>query len=110
MTIGNAKAIDLFASKGKITLSIQVKAIKNKKSGGWPLMKNKVIRGVMYVFVNLNDEEIPEYFIATPKQAKDNVSQYKNRGTINIRKFQNKEYKNRWDKLELIEKEIKKQK
>lgn len=32
MTIGNAKAIDLFANKDNKTISIQVKAIKNTKA------------------------------------------------------------------------------
>jgi hypothetical protein len=40
MTIGNAKAIDLFANKDKDTISIQVKAIRNKKSSDWPMMKD----------------------------------------------------------------------
>jgi predicted AAA+ superfamily ATPase len=31
MTIGNAKAIDLFINKDNKTVSIQVKAIRNKK-------------------------------------------------------------------------------
>ena len=31
MTIGNAKAIDLFANKDNKTLSVQVKAIRKKK-------------------------------------------------------------------------------
>ena len=39
MTIGNAKAIDLFVNKDDKMASIQVKAIKNKKSIGWPIMK-----------------------------------------------------------------------
>ena len=65
MTIGNAKAIDLFANKDNKTLSVQVKAIRNKKSVGRPIMKDKVLDDVLYVFVNLNDQATPDYFIAT---------------------------------------------
>lgn len=110
MTIGNAKAIDLFAYNGKETLSIQVKAIRNKKSGGWPLMTDKVIKNIMYVFVNLNDESNPEYFIASPKEAKESISQYSNRGTININQFKSNKFIDRWDKLKIVKKKIKKQK
>lgn len=71
MTIGNAKAVDIFASKNNKMVSIQVKAIANKKSTGWPMMKDKVIDGVLYVFVNLNDQSIPEYYVATAREAKE---------------------------------------
>jgi len=54
MTIGNAKAIDLFVYNDGKHISIQVKAVKNKKSIGWPMMKNKVENGIIYIFVNLN--------------------------------------------------------
>src|SRR5438094_102974 len=39
MTLGNAKAIDLFAERGARTVNVQVKAIRNKRSIGWPIMK-----------------------------------------------------------------------
>src|ERR1035437_9991472 len=36
MTIGNAKAIDLFVEKGRRTANIQVKCISLRKHAGWP--------------------------------------------------------------------------
>jgi hypothetical protein len=108
MTIGNAKAIDLFANKDNKTFSIQVKAIRNKKSVGWPIMKNKVINGILYIFVNLNDQAIPDYYIATAKETRDNVKQYTTRGIVDLTTLKSNNFLNRWDKIELVEKRLKK--
>ncbi|WP_218330645.1 hypothetical protein [Hydrotalea lipotrueae] len=108
MTIGNAKAIDLFANKDNKTLSVQVKAIKNKKSVGWPMMKDKVLDDVLYVFVNLNDQDNPDYYIATGQEARDKVKQYTTRGIIDLTTLKSDSFYNRWDKLELLEKTLKK--
>jgi hypothetical protein len=35
-------------------IPIQVKAIRDKKSVGWPMMKDRVKEGVIYIFVLLN--------------------------------------------------------
>ena len=106
MTIGNAKAIDLFANKDNKTLSVQVKAIRNKKSVGWPMMKDKVLDDVLYVFVNLNDQENPDYYIATGKEARSKVKQYTTRGIIDLTTLKSDSFYNRWDKLELVEKPL----
>jgi hypothetical protein len=108
MTIGNAKAIDLFANKENSTLSIQVKAIRNKKSVGWPIMKDKILDEVLYVFVNLNDHNSPEYYIATGKEARSKVNQYATRGIINLTALKTDSFINRWDKLQLVIKPLKK--
>lgn len=106
MTIGNAKAIDLFANKDNKTLSVQVKAIRNKKSVGWPMMKDKVIDDVLYVFVNLNDQSNPDYYIATGQEARSKVKQYTTRGIIDLTTLKSESFYNRWDKLELVEKTL----
>ncbi len=108
MTIGNAKAIDLFANKDNKTLSIQVKAIRNRKSVGWPMMRNKVIDDILYIFVNLNDQNAPDYYIATSQEARDKPKQYTTRGIIDLSSLKNDRFLNRWDKLELVEKRLKK--
>lgn len=107
MTIGNAKAIDLFVNIENKTLSIQVKAIRNKKSVGWPIMKDKVFDEILYVFVNLNDQEIPDYYIATGKEAREKVKQYATRGIIDLTTLKSETFYNRWDKLEMVEKPLK---
>lgn len=103
MTIGNAKAIDLFVHKDNKVLSIQVKAIKNDKSGGWPIMEDKVIENILYIFVNLNDQSQPDYYIVTSKETKDKVKQYSTRGVISLSSLKNNNFYDRWDKLELLE-------
>lgn len=106
MTIGNAKAIDLFVNKDTKTYSVQVKAIRNKKSVGWPMMKDKVLDDVLYVFVNLNDQNAPDYYIATGKEAREKVKQYTTRGIVDLTSLKNENFLNRWDKLGLVEKPL----
>jgi predicted AAA+ superfamily ATPase len=102
MTIGNAKAIDLFANKENSTISIQVKAIKNKKSIGWPITEKNLMRGIIYVFVNLNDHEIPDYYILTTEEVMQNYKQYSTRGILNLYSVKNEtQFKSRWDKITL---------
>ena len=106
MTIGNAKAIDLFVNKDDKTLSIQVKAIRNKKSVGWPIMTDKVFDNILYIFVNLNDQENPDYYIATGQEAREKVKQYATRGIIDLTTLKCDTFLNRWDKLELVEEHL----
>jgi hypothetical protein len=85
MTLGNAKAIDLFAEHEARTVNVQVKAIRDKKSIGWPLMKAGVVDGVMYVFVCLNPpSEAPDYYICTAAEARALVKQYATRGIVDL--------------------------
>ncbi len=42
ITLGNAKAIDLFAERDARTVNVQVKAIRDRKSVGWPMTAEKV--------------------------------------------------------------------
>ena len=99
MTIGNAKAIDLFANKESRTISVQVKAIRNKKSVGWPIVKDKILNDVVYIFVNLNDQQSPDYYVATGREARSKVKQYATRGIIDISTLKNEGFHNRWDKV-----------
>jgi len=100
MTIGNAKAIDILAEKGGRNISIQVKAIRDKKSVGWPMMEDRVEEGIMYVFVLLNDPETkPDYFIATGQEARSKVKQYETRGIIQLSSLKSAEFQGRWDKI-----------
>jgi predicted AAA+ superfamily ATPase len=101
ITMGNAKAIDILAEKDGNQFIIQVKAIFKKKNVGWPMMTDKVIENIFYVFVNLNGDKMaePDYFIATGKEAKPKVKQYNTRGIIDLSTLNNDDFKNRWDKI-----------
>lgn len=100
MTIGNAKAIDIFVQKGNRRFAVQVKAIRNKKSSGWPMMKDKVDDDVIYVFVLLNEPgSKPDYFVATPKETRENVKQFKTRGIVCVSSLKSPAYQERWDKI-----------
>lgn len=101
ITMGNAKAIDILAEKDNKQFIIQVKAIYKKKNVGWPIMKNKVIEGHFYVFVNLNADKMsePEYYICTGKEAKSRVKQYATRGILNLSTVKGKEFQGNWAKI-----------
>ncbi len=101
MTIGNAKAVDLFAEKDERIIAIQVKSIYKKKNVGGPMMKNAIKKYCFYIFVNLNSDimGMPDYFICTSEEAKAKVKQYKTRGIVDLSTLNNEHYLNRWDKL-----------
>jgi hypothetical protein len=101
MTVGNAKAIDLFAeSQGKI-IPIQVKSIFKKKNVGWPIMKDQVRPTCFYIFVVLNGDKMepPDYFIGHSEDIQPLIKQYATRGILNRSSVNNPEFKDRWDKL-----------
>jgi len=101
ITLGNAKAIDLFVEKGTRSVNIQVKAIRHRRNVGWPMMRDKVVDGIMYVFVSVNDPGVPpDYFIATSGEARAKVKQYATRGIISLTILRNPDFKERWDKIE----------
>lgn len=101
ITMGNAKAIDILAEKDGHQYIIQVKAIFKKKNIGWPMMRDKVNEKIFYIFVNLNGDKMnePDYFIANGKETKRKVKQYTTRGIIDLSTLNNDDFKGRWDKL-----------
>lgn len=101
ITMGNAEAIDILAEKDGKQFIIQAKAIFKKKNVGWPMMTDKVIENIFYVFVNLNGGKMtePDFFIATGKKAKPKVKQYTTRGIVDLSSLNNDDFKNRWDKI-----------
>lgn len=109
MTIGNAKAVDLFAEKEDCLVQVQVKSIYKKKNVGWPMMKDKVKKDCIYIFVNLNADtmSMPDFFIATSEEAFEKVKQYETRGIVDLSSLNNENFKNRWDKLSLKSKAVK---
>jgi hypothetical protein len=101
ITMGNAKAIDIFAEKNTKTVNVQVKALSAKKNVGWPMMKDRVVPNVMYILVCLNACGIaPAYFVLTSDEAKSKVKQYSTRGIIDYSTVNNSAYLERWDKIE----------
>jgi hypothetical protein len=67
------------------------------------MMKDKVKKDCIYIFVNLNAEVMgmPDFFIATSEEAFDKVKQYETRGIVDLSTVNNDQFKNRWDKLKL---------
>jgi hypothetical protein len=101
MTIGNAKAIDLFVEKRRRTANIQVKAIRLRRNVGWPMTRSKVWSNVVYVFVCLNPAGYaPSFFIATPSEVRPRVKQYATRGILNVGSVDSPQFRDRWDKVE----------
>jgi hypothetical protein len=107
LTLGNAKAVDLFAEKGEKRIAVQVKAIFKRKNIGWPLMTDQIKQDCFYIFVNLNGDKLtadhsphPDYYIATSTEVHEKIKQYKTRGIVDLRSINNEQFYNRWDKLE----------
>jgi len=100
LTLGNAKAIDLYAEHGAKTVNVQVKAIQRRKNVGWPVMRDRVLPRIVYVFVVLNEPGVPpDYFMCTSTEAKSKVKQYATRGIIQVTSLNSDEYRDRWDKI-----------
>jgi hypothetical protein len=101
MTIGNAKAVDLLAENKNTVVQIQVKSIFKKSHTGWPMMKDSVKKGCIYIFVIQNGDTMgtPDYYICTSTEAKRATKQYNTRGIITVGKLKTEDYKGRWDKL-----------
>jgi len=106
LTIGNAKAIDMFAEKDGANISIQVKAIRNRRSIGWPITKEQVKNGIVYVFVNLNVEDgsiaPPEYYVCTAEEVLRHIREYEIRSIIRLSDLDKGGYLEMWDKVKLI--------
>jgi hypothetical protein len=101
MTLGNAKAIDLFAEHEAHTVNVQVKAIRGKKSIGWPMMKNKVVDGVVYVFVCLNSPgEPPDYYLCDADETRALVKQYSTRGIVDLSRIKKTDALGRWERID----------
>jgi hypothetical protein len=106
LTMGNAKAIDLFAEKdGLRAVSVQVKALAKRKNVGWPMLKSKVFDGIVYVMVCLNDENTPpSYFVAHGHEIRDKIKEYASkggyRGILDYTRVNSPDFLSRWDKIE----------
>lgn len=102
MTIGNAKSIDILAYKNTKATAIQVKAIKDKKSVGWPMLKNKLVENVIYIFVNLNYNLTPEYYICYADEVQDKIKEYTTRGIVTLNSLRAADCIDKWNKIESI--------
>jgi hypothetical protein len=99
LTLGNAKAIDIYAERDGKTVAVQVKSRTNDTGWPMPLDPAKVIDGVPYVLVKLNGEdEAVEYFILTPEQVRAGMRRHGPRCTLYM--AQAREGHGRWDILD----------
>jgi hypothetical protein len=77
VTFGNAKAIDLFAHnpRSKKSFTVQVKALR--RMNYFPISAAKVCPDHVYVFVLLNDPEMPvEYFVVPGEELVSNQARF----------------------------------
>jgi hypothetical protein len=101
VTIGNAKAVDLFAEKDETVVQVQVKSIYETKSSGWPIMKHQIKQTCLYVFVNLNGDTMapPDFYICTSQEAYGLIDEYGDRGILTLGKMKKTDHRNKWEKL-----------
>lgn len=102
LTMGNAKAVDLFAELDGKAICIQVKAIARKQSVGWPLpRKEKIIDGVIYVCVILNAiGEPPSYYVLPPSEVRERGRWYETRAILDLSRIRNGDFKDAWHHIE----------
>lgn len=101
VTLNNSrfKNIDLFVFKNNKAIPVQVLTVKNLKSTGWPLAKNDLLDKIVYVLVNLNDYNTPEYYILTGKEAGENFKKTGAKGFITLTPAKKVISKNMWTKI-----------
>ena len=80
LTSKNTKSIDIIVSDkmGKRYASIQVKTSNNQKQKTWKLGKSaesNISDNLYYVFVNLNNNDVPAYYIVPSKYVSHRVKQ-----------------------------------
>ena len=103
LTMGNAKAVDLFAEKNGKSICIQVKAISHKRNVGWPLPfeKEKIIDGVIYVCVVLNPVgQAPTYYVLPPEEVRKRGRWYSTRAILDIGKLRGGDFEDAWRLIE----------
>lgn len=101
MTLGNAKAIDLFAEHEARSVNVQVKAIRDRRSVGWPVMRDKIADDVVYVFVCLNAPgQSPDYYLCDSDEARALVRQYATRGIIELSRIKKTGAFGRWERID----------
>lgn len=103
LTMGNAKAVDLFAEKNGKSICVQVKAIAHKRNAGWPLPfeKKKIIDGVIYVCVVLNAlDEPPTYYVLPPEEVRTRGRWYATRAILDIGKLRGGNFQDAWHLIE----------
>ena len=81
ITMGNAKAVDIYADTVVGVIRVEVKAGRAK--GNWPIAKNSINRDVYYIFVYLQKSytKAPEYFVISGKEivSKDLIKTWQTR-------------------------------
>jgi hypothetical protein len=103
LTMGNAKAVDLFVEKRGKSLPIQVKALAHKRNVGWPLPldQSKIIDGVIYVCVVLNEEgQPPTYYVVPPEQVRQRGNWYSTRAILTIGALKSGDFEGAWSVIE----------
>lgn len=99
LTMGNAKAVDLFAERNGTAICIQVKAIAHKRNVGWPLPfdRSKIIDKVLYVCVVLNEiGQAPTYYILPPNEVRERGRWYATRAILDIGRVKAGDFEDAW--------------
>ena len=108
LTMGNAKAVDLFVERDGRTICVQVKAVSRRRHAGWPLpfdttkikpKSNLFGSDIGWVCVVLNEiDEPPTYFVFTPKDVLKLGDWYSTRAILNVSKA--KAHEGCWNLIE----------
>jgi len=101
LTMGNAKAVDLFAERDGRAVCIQVKA--RTDDTGWRLPPDKadILENVLYVCVALNGiGQPPDYYVLTPQEVRDGARTYSDPPQTTLYIAQIRDRKDAWHLIE----------
>ncbi len=107
LTLGNAKAIDLFAINDKGSqFTIQVKAVRSRNND-FPIDSTKIAEKCVYVFVVLNKPGVaPEFYVVPGKDLQSEPGKF-GKWFLNYKKFPGinakdlEAYHDKWQILEV---------
>jgi len=74
------------------------------------MMKTNIKKDCFYIFVNLNSDTMgmPEFYICTSKEAYKYTGQYSTRGIVTVGTMKKNNCLDKWEKLSMQSKKIKK--
>jgi len=106
ITMGNAKSVDIYAGTRGEVVKVDAKAGRSK--GNWPITKDSIEEDTFYIFVflqakrGINRNLAPEYFVAKGEELlPSKIETWGTRQGVKYSSLNNKDFKDRWDKLPL---------
>jgi hypothetical protein len=103
LTMGNAKAVDLFVERAGKAVCIQVKTIDSEQRRSWPLPSNRerITNGIMFVCVVLNGVgKSPTYYVLPPQEVRKRGKWYATLPVLDIGAIRDGNFLDAWQLID----------